>query len=195
VPEEDDGSKADSGIVQVFNQSASTGKFAPGKTLTQDSTGVPDTIEAGDRFGAAVAVGEALNCQEDVDLAVGGPGEDIGGHQNAGSITLIALNNRRCRSRSLHQGSSLAGAAETGDEVGSVLGVNRGPIDLDEDYSDALLIGVPKEDIGAVVDAGQVQSKDHLINANGVLATTLTFSKGDRRAHNLYGMVLSSSTD
>jgi hypothetical protein len=198
TPDENEGSKVDSGVLHLFKRNFSTGRFAPGKALTQDSAGVPGTLRAGNRFGAAVAVGEAVNCQEETDLAAGAPGEDIGSHQDAGSITLITLTSpdrRRCPSRSLHQGSGLVGAAETGDEVGSVLGVNRGPIDLDEDYSDALLIGVPKENVGAVVDAGQVQSKYHTINANGVLDTTVKFSKGYRLAHNLYGMVLSSSTD
>ena len=194
VPDENDGSKADSGLLQVFKRSPSTGKFSPGKALTQDSAGVPGTLEAGDRFGTAVAVGEALNCQEATDLAGGAPGEDIGSHRDAGSITLISLDDLGCASRSLYQGSGLAGAAESGDEVGSVLGLTRGRIDLDEDYSDGLLIGVPQEDIGAVAEAGMVQPSHGGITANGVLNTTLKFSKGYPLT-NFYGMVLSSASD
>ncbi len=195
VPDENDGPKADSGMLQVLNRSSSSGRFAPGKALTQDSKGVPGKLEAGDRFGAAVVVGVWLNCQEATDLAAGAPGEDIGSHTDAGSITLISLDaDLGCPSKTLHQGSGLAGAAESGDEVGSVLGLTRGRIDLDEDYSDRLLIGVPKENIGAVNDAGMVQPAHGGISADGVLDSTLKFSQGYLLS-TYYGMVLSSASD
>jgi hypothetical protein len=195
VPDEDSGSKANSGLIQTFKPKSGTGQFAVGKAITQNTAGIPGSLEAGDRFGAAVAVGVALLCQESDDVAVGAPGEDIGTRKNVGVISLIALSGEGgCPAKALRQGSGLAGAAEAGDEVGSVLGLTRREIDLEEDYSDRLLIGVPSEDIGAVANAGMVQPARGGIVADGVTDTVLKFSKGYLLTDH-YGMVLSSASN
>ncbi len=75
-----------------------------------------------------------------------------------------------------------------------MLGLTRGRIDLEEDYSDRLLIGVPKEDIGAKTVAGMVQPARGGIVANGVLDTSLKFSQGYLLTE-YYGMVLSSASN
>jgi hypothetical protein len=195
VPDEDDGSKADSGMVQVLVPAGGNSGLRPARSITQNTAGVPGTLEPGDRFGAAVVVGTAVLCQESLDFAVGSPGEDIGTRANAGSVTLIALfEDLGCPATVLRQGAGLAGGAEAGDEVGSVLGLTRGRIDLDEDYADRLLIGVPREDLGAVADAGMVQPARGGIYSNGVASTTLQFSQGYLFARG-YGLVLSSPSD
>lgn len=56
--------------------------------LTQNSTGVPGTAEAGDRFGAAVVVHD-LNCDGYSDLVVGSPGEEVDGDVGGGSVTVV----------------------------------------------------------------------------------------------------------
>ncbi|MFI1564091.1 FG-GAP repeat protein [Streptomyces sp. NPDC020490] len=56
--------------------------------LTQNSTGVPGTAEAGDRFGAAVVVYD-LNRDGYSDLVVGAPGEDVAGDDGGGSVTVV----------------------------------------------------------------------------------------------------------
>jgi hypothetical protein len=202
VPGEDHGSLADTGMIQVLDPALPpsgdpvTRGFVPGRTVTQDTAGIPGAAEAGDRFGAAVAVGTALQLCESLDAAVGAPGEDLGDVRNAGSITLLALESgSRCRPDARSQGSGLAGAAEANDEVGAVLGLTRGRIDEADAYSDRLLIGVPKEDPGAVADAGMVQQLGPLkIAAGGALFTTLPFSGGNL-AGNRYGSVLSAPSD
>jgi len=194
VPDENVGSLAEAGMVQVFTRNSS-GALVPGKSITQDTPGIPGAVEAGDRFGAAVAVEDSGLCQEALDVAVGAPGEDIGTRADAGAITLISLTpGSGCAAKSIRQGSGLAGAAEDGDEVGSVLGLTRGRTDLDEDYSDRLLIGVPDEDIGAVPNAGMVQPAHYGITSDGVTSTTLKFSKGYLLS-NYYGQVLSTPSD
>ncbi|HST80772.1 MAG TPA: hypothetical protein VLL08_03400 [Kineosporiaceae bacterium] len=194
VPDEDSGSHADTGMIQTFAL-ASTGKFSVGKAITQDTPGIPGTMEAGDRFGSAVVLGVALICQEAVDVAVGAAGEDVGAKENAGTISLIPLEtDMGCTAAALRQGSGLAGAAEAGDEVGTVLGITRGALDAEEDYSDRLLVGVPSEDIGAVTDAGMVQPAHGGIRANGVLTATLQFSKGYLLTND-YGMVLPTTSN
>ncbi|GAA3587838.1 hypothetical protein [Streptomyces osmaniensis] len=56
--------------------------------LTQNSTGVPGTAEAGDLFGAAVVVSD-LNRDGYSDLVVGSPGEDVAGDDGGGSVTVV----------------------------------------------------------------------------------------------------------
>jgi hypothetical protein len=194
VPDENSGSKVNSGVVQTFRATSATGSFVPAAAISQNSPGIPGSIEAGDRFGAAVAVGVALICQESTDLAVGAPGEDIGTRKNAGNVTLVTLSGDDCPARVRRQGSGLAGAAEAGDQVGSVLGLIRGRIDLEEDYADKLMIGVPKEDLGAKADAGMVQPATGAVVANGVVLPSLKFSKGYLLTDN-YGMVLPTASD
>ena len=192
VPNEDSGSKADSGMIQTFTSTGS-GTFTPGKGITQDTAGIPGALEAGDQFGAAVVVGTALLCQEAIDAAVGAPGEKIGTRAEAGLVTLINVDGiGGCPAKALRQGSGLAGAAETGDQVGGVLALTRRSADLEEDYSDRLLIGVPLEDIGAKTDAGMVQPAAGGITANGQLQEVLKFSQGYLQTDH-YGLVLPSA--
>jgi hypothetical protein len=195
VPGEDIDSATDAGMVQVFSQNAS-GALTPGRGVSQKTAGIPGAVEDGDRYGAALAVGVALNCQESVDVAVGAPGEAIGTRAAAGALTLVGLtyDEGGCAARVLRQGSGLAGAVEAGDEVGSVLGLVRGRTDLDEDYADRLLIGVPSEDIGAVADAGMVQPAVGGLVADGVAYDTLKYSEGYLSGWR-YGMVLSTPSD
>jgi len=195
VPDEDSGSRADTGMIQTFRQRSEAQPLRPVKGITQDTAGIPGTMERGDRFGAAVAVGAALLCQESTDVAVGVPGEDVGTRKNAGTIAVIAVGlPADCPAKALRQGSGLAGAAEAGDQVGTVLGLTRGRTDLEEDYSDRLLIGVPNEDIGAQADAGLVQPARGGITSNGVLHKSLTFSQGYLLTDH-YGMVLATPAD
>lgn len=87
-PGEDVGTVADAGSVYAL-----TWKVDGYVQITQNSPGVPDTAEAGDRFGAAVATAYPT-CY--LDLAevmgtqpvwvVGAPGEDVGGHRDVGYV-------------------------------------------------------------------------------------------------------------
>jgi hypothetical protein len=195
VPDENSGSRADTGMIQVFNRSSGTSGFSPGKAISQDTKGIPGSMEAGDRFGAALAVGVGVLCQESTDVAVGVPGEDVGTRKDAGVLALIQVSGEGgCPAKALRQGSGLAGAAEAGDQVGSVLGLTRGRGDLEEDYADRLLIGVPNEDIGASPDAGMVQPARGGLLVNGAVSPSITFSKGYLLADN-YGQELASASD
>lgn len=191
VPDEDSGTKADSGMVQTFAETG--GLLTVGRGITQDTAGVPGAVEAGDRFGTAVLAGQWFVCQEAIDLAVGAPGEDIGSKADAGTIALVSLTSG-CSSKALRQGSGLAGAAETGDGVGSVLGLTRGDLYSEEDYADRLLVGVPLEDLGASADAGMVVPARGGINADGVRVSNLQFSGGYLNADH-YGQQLSTPSD
>ncbi|ADI08140.1 integrin-like protein [Streptomyces bingchenggensis BCW-1] len=58
------------------------------KGLTQSTTGVPGTPEAGDRFGSALALGD-MDGDGYADLVVGASGEAIGDVKGAGSVTVV----------------------------------------------------------------------------------------------------------
>jgi hypothetical protein len=192
VPGENSRRLRDSGLVQFMVLRAGNDRLAPVRAVSQKTPGIPGKLEAGDRFGSQVVVGLALLCREDVDSAIGSPGEDVGRHADAGTITLIT-NTGGCASRVVRQGAGMRGAAETGDGVGSVLTIMRGRSDADENYADRLLVGVPKEDVGSQADAGIVQPMTGDLTADGVLRPSLR-SPEPFRSGAEYGSVLASTS-
>jgi hypothetical protein len=205
VPGEDHGSKTDSGMIQTLALQTSGG-FVPGSEFTQDTTGVPGQLEAGDRFGAAVAVGISLTgYTEATDVAVGVPGEDLGTVVNAGAVNLINLkiehkyNSEGPQPQFLQQGTNLVGITEAGDEVGSALGLTLTNSESKTDFKDRLLIGVPREDVGTDVDSGIVQSAFRTgwrskFTSGLATYTALKLSTGIR-PHTDYGQVLAIPSD
>jgi hypothetical protein len=168
------------GAVGVFYGSRS--RFSPNRLSqrihqlwTQDSSGIADTAEAGDRFGAALGGGEFGLSSNASDLAIGVPGEDVnvitfvGRTQttttvrDAGTVHVLygdpfatppglSANGSQLwtqNSRQIEGTGDIADASEEDDRFGSALasfGFNG---------SD-LAIGVPGEDVGTVADAGAV---------------------------------------
>ena len=151
------------GAVLVLHGSG--GGLDPGNSyvVTQDEAGIPDSAEAPDRFGTALAAGNFNGdwncpplsfCAPFDDLAIGVPGED-----NVGAVlvlmgsqwSLLFANNAW-----LGQGDT-GGVNEAGDEFGASLVVG----DLDRDSFDELVIAAPYEDIehndGSVIGgAGEI---------------------------------------
>jgi FG-GAP repeat len=91
--------------------------------VTQSTSGVPGTPEAGDRFGAAVAVTDA-DGDGYADLLVGAPGEDLTTGADAGLVSLVrgssagftgGGNVAKGPAASAAYGNSLAAADFTGD--------------------------------------------------------------------------------
>ena len=97
VPDEDSGGLTDTGVVHVLPGSAS-GPTATGPQLWhQNVNGISDTVEGGDRFGAALAAG-SLGRTAQKDLAIGAPGENAGAgvvHAIYGSATGLAAANQQ----------------------------------------------------------------------------------------------------
>jgi hypothetical protein len=90
------------------------------------------------------------------DLAVGIPGEDLGDVLDAGSVQVIfgsATGLTTEGNQLLSQNAPGLGAGETGDRFGASLSSG----DFDGDGNSDLAIGVPGEDVGDTVDAGEVQ--------------------------------------
>ncbi|HST82361.1 MAG TPA: FG-GAP repeat protein [Kineosporiaceae bacterium] len=176
VPGEDVGGARNAGAVQVFGSIESSGDdgFHPVAAFTQDSKGVPGRVEAGDRFGAALTVGD-LACQDWSVTAVGSPGENIGSVRDAGSITLLPDlrpgPHHTCTS-SFRQGHGLPGKAEAGDQLGATLGVLKSDLAGAGEAYDRLQIGVPGEDVGSAQNVGRV------ITGTGKQATGFGYQGG-----------------
>jgi len=112
----------------------------------QDSPGVIGTAQNGDRFGAAVALGD-FDSDNRLDLAVGAPGEADGVANNAGIVHVfygIGLQLTTTGNQTFDQNFSVIdddGGTETGDQFGASLAV----ADFDGDGYDDLAIGSPGE--------------------------------------------------
>jgi hypothetical protein len=175
VPGEDIGGKKDTGMVQRFTLAADgTPTFLSG--LDQNSPGVPDKNENGDQWGAAVASGVDNNDLDGHVLYVGAPGEDIGSKNAAGAVTQL-YGFTTLTGTLLRQGAGLPGSAESGDKVGATVGIIPDYSDASDDIVDRVLIGAPGENVGSVVDAGEVVFHSYVWNK----WTNVTFVGGAKK--------------
>ena len=157
VPGEDVGPLVDAGRVQVL-YGGRAGLGAPGDQLwTQDSVGVGDVVEAGDRFGAALAVGD-VNGDGRSDLAVGAPGEDVGAAVDAGVVHVLygsAGGLRAAGSQLWSQDSAGIGdTVEVGDGFGTAVAIGN----LGHGARGDLVVGVPGENLTGADNAGMVHA-------------------------------------
>lgn len=145
------GDSDQAGAVYVLPRDANGFRFDDAEVLRQGEGGLPGGAEEGDRFGASLAAGgtDATGRW----LAIGAPGEDIGSVRDAGAVVLIGLQpDGSRRSWFISQETDgISGSAEAGDQFGASLaavGGADGVVDL--------AVGVPFEDLGSVIDAGNV---------------------------------------
>ena len=157
APDEDIGAATDAGIVQILNGTASGLTGAGSQIWSQNSVGVADTAEAGDRFGSSLAMGN-LGGSGLVDLAVGVPEEDIGAVKDAGIVHVLlgSPTGLTATGSSLwsQNSTSIADNAEAGDGFGASLAIGNVCGTNVED----LIVGIPGENIGAADNAGMVQT-------------------------------------
>ena len=148
APGEDVGTVADAGAVVSISPSGASAIFS------QDSAGMGGVAEAGDRFGAAISHLPGLD-SDGYRVAIGAPGEDVGGVRDAGVVGFLGGRSRTSPPRPLAQivgqdTTGVPGIAERGDRFGAVLAPWVHLHELD------LLVGVPEEDVGKLTDAGAV---------------------------------------
>ncbi|WP_197094169.1 FG-GAP-like repeat-containing protein [Nonomuraea sp. SBT364] len=131
---------AGSGGIYVI-PGAAAGKAA-GFGLTQEGNGGGN--EAGDNFGAALAVG---NFDKDgyADLAVGIPGEVLGADVKSGSVAILPGASVKLGAAFWLQESGAAEQAASGDRFGAALTTG----DADRDGHADLVIGAPGKAYGA----------------------------------------------
>ena len=109
---------------------------------------LPYAGSAGDAFGAALAVEILPRVPALVYIWVGAPSRDVGGSVDAGAVVRYTLTAGAVSSPSVLTQNSpgVPGTAEAGDGFGQVLAPVEGGV----------LVGQPREDVGAKVDAGMV---------------------------------------
>lgn len=84
-----DGQSGAGAVTVAYGSPDGAGATEAGRTtLSQSSTGVPGVPEAGDRFGADLAVGD-FDGDGYADLAVGTSGEDVSGDNDAGLVQIV----------------------------------------------------------------------------------------------------------
>jgi FG-GAP repeat protein len=145
----------DEGAVNViYGSDTVPGLTSTGNQVwTQDSTGIADAAEAGDRFGSALAsadFGEPAGATSSTaDLAIGTPYEDQG-TTDSGLVQVIYG----------HSVYGLVGvdSYHLGGGSGDRFGFSLAAADFGHDESADLAIGVPYKDLGTrLTDAGQVE--------------------------------------
>ena len=150
--------QAEAGAVVVLYGDADL-KIGEGRraVLTQASV-QGSNVEAGDHFGWSVAMDDATGdgC---ADLLIGSPGEDWAGQVDAGIVHLIKWTPDgnggpgRADGAAINQGN-VGGTVERGDQFGTTVALRS----LNGDDVAMGAVGAPREDIGAAVDAGVVNT-------------------------------------
>lgn len=154
VPREDVGSAADAGAVHVLYGSPAGLTASGSQFWTQDSPGIEDGAEAGDRFGTALSAGRSRGALAPDDLAIGARFEDVRSVRDAGAVNVIygsVSGLTAAGSQFWHQDRAwIKNIAEDGDRFGTA--VSWG--DFNGDGSDDLAITVPREDTKSTANAG-----------------------------------------
>jgi hypothetical protein len=155
VPGEAIGSIVNAGAVNVLYGGAAGLTGSGSQLFTQNSSGVGSIAEEFDGFGDALTAGD-FNNDGFADLAIGVPGEAIGGIGNAGAVNVLyggAAGLTGSGSQTFTQNSS--GVGSTAEEF-DLFGLALAAGDFDNDGFADLAVGAPFESIGGIVGAGAV---------------------------------------
>ena len=152
VPHEDIGRAKNAGMVARLNITTELRS----STLRQGAQGMSGRPETGDRFGAALAL--HTHDLTDVDnggLAIGAPGEDIGGVRDAGALSLAYFEDSQGQAlagvslrgmRGISQNSArVPGRAEPGDQFGAAVEATGDDCVRDDHMGALFSIGAPGE--------------------------------------------------
>ena len=155
APGDEVGGKASAGVVHVIYGTAQGLSAAGDDKWSQATKGVKGKPNRNDKFGAAVAAGD-LDGDGAADLAIGVPGENQDGHNDAGQVHVllggedgVTADGARFWHQDVHR---VKGVAEAGDHFGAALAI----ADHDGDGFNDLSIGVPDESLGGQKRAGGV---------------------------------------
>jgi glucose/arabinose dehydrogenase len=181
VPGKRIGAREDAGAVTIVPGSAAGVDPGASVRLHQDRNNVRNAAESGDRFGVALATGD-FDRNGVPDLAVGVPGERIGGietglvHVFMGGGTLLP---RKANHVFVQGRNGLPGVRQTGDGFGTALAAG----DFDGDGDDDLAVGIPGEPGGGAVqllkaNGNRLVATPQLRGASGVAELGVALASG-----------------
>ena len=157
VPGKRLGASEDAGAVTIVPGTASGLDPTGSVRFHQDTSKVKNVAEPGDEFGFSLAVGD-FNADGIPDLAVGVPGESIGGI-STGLVQVFmgggTLRPKKWNAVFAQSWSGLPGVHDEGDRFGHAL-VGA---DFDGDGDDDLAIGIPGEPGGGAVQIMKAKGK------------------------------------
>lgn len=162
VPRETTGGVAQAGRVQLFRWDPATAAFRPGRSLDQNTPGVPGTNERNDRFGGVLAIARGLTGAGSYDVVVGVPNEDAGTIRSAGAVTVASFTSSTAHtftqdSRGVPGTVERAASEATAD--GEYFGAAVGTLPTSPTV-DTLVIGAPGETNGECLTQGYVTMTD-----------------------------------
>lgn len=154
-PGETVGGRQKAGAITIVPGSAAGLDLSAAVVLHEDTAGVPGSVQAFDRFGHAVAVGD-FNGDAFADIAVGSPGENLAGKQAAGKATIFFGSESGITTNGAQvvdlDAPGVAGVIVKGDRLGTSLAA--GDFGGDGEYD--LAIGAPNKTISGKAEAGAV---------------------------------------
>jgi hypothetical protein len=149
---------AEAGLVEVLGCTCGSGLDASSVVFHQGMDAVPGSLESGDHFGATLTTGD-FDGDSFADLAVGAPGEAIGGTSDAGYVFFVyggatGLADANNSSRAdWHPNVAGLGYGNGSDDA---FGVALASGDFDGDGFDDAAVGAPGRSVDGDNSAGGV---------------------------------------
>jgi hypothetical protein len=149
------GSVERAGATTVLRGTASGVTTTGAVLFTQDSDGVPSTVERNDTFGSDLATGDFTGDGRD-DLAIGASEETVGTLSGTGAVAVLKGSASGLTGTGAQQFTQGTGDLGSDPEEFDAFGGTLSAGDHNGDGRDDLAIGVPGESVGSTLSAGAV---------------------------------------
>lgn len=144
IPGEASNDEEDAGIVLVLGGGAD-GLDPTVQNTVRAASYFGNSVEGGDRFGAALAAGHFFTVC--ADLLIGAPGDADAGHEDAGAVFFYSANQN---DSGFWTEDGIGRASAVNEALGTALATG----DFDGDGDDELVFGVPGQQVALTPQAG-----------------------------------------